>query len=319
MRVLVTGGTGFLGRAIVRAVADRGHEPVVFARQATRARLPGRAIDGDVRDRASFEAAARGVDAICHSAALVSLWRRDPSEFDKINVGGLENAIAIARALKLPRLVYTSSFLALPPPDRTTPIEANDYQRTKVAAHRVAMQARDAGAPIIVLYPGVIYGPGVMSEGNLVGRLLADHRAGKLPGVIGADRVWSFAGVDDVAAAHARAIESAAPGSHYQLGGDNAPQIRAFEILREIEGTAMPRHLPYWLSDLAGAAEELRARVTGRPPLVTRGAVEIFRHDWPLEHADAARDLGLRVTPVTAGIANLLSEFRAPAKSNAAT
>ena len=149
MRVLVTGGTGYLGRAIVRAVADRGHEPVVFARHATRARLPGRAIDGDVRDRAAFEAAARGVDAICHSAALVSVWRRDPAEFDKINVGGLENAIAITRALTLPRLIYTSSFLALPPPDRTTPLEANDYQRTKVAAHRVAMQARDAGVPIV--------------------------------------------------------------------------------------------------------------------------------------------------------------------------
>ena len=139
MRVLVTGGTGYLGRAIVRATADRGHEPVVFARHATRARLPGRAIDGDVRDRAAFEAAASGVDALCHSAALVSLWRRDPSEFDKINVGGLENAIAITRTLKLPRLIYTSSFLALPPAGRTAPLEANDYQRTKVAAHRVAM------------------------------------------------------------------------------------------------------------------------------------------------------------------------------------
>lgn len=319
MRVLVTGGTGYLGRAIVRAVAGRGHEPVVFARGATRTGLAGRAIDGDVRDRSAFEAAARGVDAICHSAALVSLWQRDPSAFDQINIGGLENAIAITRALHLPRLIYTSSFLALPPPDRTTPLEANDYQRTKVAAHRVAMQARDAGVPIVTLYPGVVYGPGVITEGNLVGRLLADHRAGKLPGVIGADRVWSFAGVDDVAAAHARAIESAAPGSRYQLGGDNAPQIRAFEIMRAIEGTAMPRRLPYWLSDLAGAGEELRARMTGRPPLVTRGAVEIFRHDWPLEHAEAARDLGLRVTPVGTGIANLLSEFRAPAKSNAAT
>ncbi len=102
MRVLVTGGTGYLGRAIVRAVADRGHEPVVFARHATRARLPGRAIDGDVRDRAAFEAAAHGVDALCHSAALVSVWRRDAREFDQINIGGLENAIAIsARAQTL--------------------------------------------------------------------------------------------------------------------------------------------------------------------------------------------------------------------------
>jgi farnesol dehydrogenase len=319
MRVLVTGATGYLGRAIVRAVADRGDEPIVFARSASRAGLPGRAVDGDVRDRAAFESAARGADAICHSAALVSLWRRDPGEFDEINVGGLEHAIAITRALAVPRLIYTSSFLALPPRDHASPVEANDYQRTKVAAHRVAMQARDAGVPIVTLYPGVIYGPGVMSEANLVGRLLGDHRARRLPGVIGADRVWSFARVQDVADAHARAIEIGAPGSRYQLGGDNAPQIRAFEILRELEGTDLPRRLPYWLSDLAGAAEQLRARMTGRPPLLTRGAVEIFRHDWPLEHADAARDLGLRVTPLAAGIADLLREFRAPARSNGTT
>ena len=76
MRVLVTGGTGYLGQAIVRALATRGHTPVVFARRATQAQLPGDAIDGDVRDRAALLAAARGCDAICHGAALVSIWRQ---------------------------------------------------------------------------------------------------------------------------------------------------------------------------------------------------------------------------------------------------
>ena len=64
MRVLVTGGTGYLGRAIVRAVVDRGHEPVVFARNATRAGVPGRAIDGDVRDRAALKP-RRGASTQC--------------------------------------------------------------------------------------------------------------------------------------------------------------------------------------------------------------------------------------------------------------
>jgi farnesol dehydrogenase len=309
MRVLVTGGTGYLGRAIVRTLADRGHEPIAFSRGATRAGLPGRATDGDVRDRTAFEAAARGADAICHTAALVSQWRPDPREFDAVNIGGLEHAIAITRDLKLARLVYTSSFLARPPAGRSTPILANDYQRTKAAANLVAERAREAGAPIITLYPGVIYGPGVRSEGNLLGRLLADHRAGRLPGVIGPERIWSFALVSDVALGHALALEKAVPGSRYELGGENAPQMRAFEILRDRDGTRLPRRLPYWLADLVGAAEELRARLTGRPPLVTRGAVEIFRHDWPVASADAARDLGFRVTPLVAGIAATLAEL----------
>jgi len=315
MRVLVTGGTGYLGRAIVRAIAERGHEPVVFARTATAADLPGRAIDGDVRDRAAFAAAARGVDAICHSAALVKLWQKDASEFDSVNVGGLEHALAITRELKIARLVYTSSFLALPPRGAQEPLAANDYQRTKAAAHRLAMKARDAGAPIVTLYPGVIYGPGVLTEGNLVGRLLSDHRAGKLPGIVGGERIWSFAHVDDVALGHVLALESARPGTRYGLGGEDAPQMRAFEVMRDRLGTALPRQLPYWLADIVGGVEELRARLTGRPPLITRGAVEIFRHDWIVDSQAAGRDLGYPSTPIAAGLAAMLEELL-PANSS---
>src|SRR5689334_18403049 len=88
MRVLVTGGTGYLGSAIVRALARAGHEPIVFARHPSASSLPGRFVSGDVRDTRTVTAAAADVDAICHTAALVAQWRRDPSEFDAINVGG---------------------------------------------------------------------------------------------------------------------------------------------------------------------------------------------------------------------------------------
>ena len=209
MRVLVTGGTGYLGAAIVRALAARGHQVVCFARHATASQPPAGVIpaDGDVRDRASLEGAARGVDAICHTAALVSIWRRDRAEFDAVNVGGLEHVLSILRAQRLSRVVYTSSFLALPPGGSTTPIEGNDYQRTKVAADRIARRAIEDGLPITALYPGVVYGPGAQTEGNLVGRLVSDHRARRLPGLLGPERTWSFAYVDDVAAAHAEAVE----------------------------------------------------------------------------------------------------------------
>jgi len=306
MRILVTGGTGYLGRAIVGALAARGHELLVFARGASRAGLPGRAIDGDVRDQRALVAAAQGADALVHSAALVSLWRPDAREFDAVNVGGLEHALRAAREARLSRVVYTSSFLARPPAGRATPILANDYQRTKVIADGVARRARDAGAPLVLLYPGVIYGPGIQSEGNLVGRLLADHAAGRLPGLIGPERIWSFAWVEDVAAAHVAAIEHAAPRGEYLLGGENAPQMRPFEIAHAALGRALPRRLPYWLADAAGLAEELRARVTGRAPLVTRGAVEIFRHDWPLDSSDAIQDLGYRISPLSQGISAIL-------------
>jgi nucleoside-diphosphate-sugar epimerase len=84
MHVVVTGGTGYLGSAIVRALARHGHFAVIFARHASSASLPGRAVDGDVRDRTALTRAAAGADAICHAAALVSVWRPRPAEFDEI-------------------------------------------------------------------------------------------------------------------------------------------------------------------------------------------------------------------------------------------
>ena len=307
MRVLVTGGTGYLGRAIVRALVAGGHEPVVFARRATTSGLTARTIDGDVRDRAALAAAARGCDALCHSAALVSIWRRDPGEFHAINVGGLENALAAARDARLSRIVYTSSFLARPPAGRDAPLEANSYQHTKTLANAVARAAGEAGSPIVILYPGVVYGPGLMSEGNLLGRLLADHLAGRLPGLIGPEHIWSFTWVDDAAAAHVAALERAPAGATYEIGGENAPQIRPFEIVRTLRGIKIPRRIPYWAAEGLGIVEETRARLTGRMPLLTRGTVEILRQDWPVDSARAARELGLRVTPLVEGIPALLA------------
>lgn len=310
MRVLVTGGTGYLGRAIVRAVARRGHEPVVFARRASAAGLPGRAIDADIRDRAAVVAAARGCDVMCHTAALVTLWRPDPSEFDAVNVGGLEHALDATRDAGLRRLVYTSSFLARPPAGEAMPLSANDYQRTKVVADAVARRAQAGGAPLVRMYPGVVYGPGVLTEGNLLGRLFADHLAGRLPGLIGAERIWSYASVDDVAAAHVAALEHASPAEAYELGGENVAQMRPFEILRDLSGRRLPRRIPYGAAALVARLDVLRARLTGHMPQLTPGTVDIFRHDWPIGSADAIRDLGFRITPLADGVAATLASLR---------
>jgi nucleoside-diphosphate-sugar epimerase len=308
MRVLVTGGSGYLGSAIVRALARHGHEPVVFARRASAAELPGRAVDGDIRNRAEVMRAAGGVDAVCHCAALVSVWRPRFSEFDEINVGGLETMLQVVGALGIPRLVYTSSFLALPRPGVLTARHADHYQRTKVLARQVALTAADSGAPIVSIVPGVIYGPGIATEANLVGRLIADHLAGRLPGIVGADRCWSYAFVDDVAEAHVRALEQPDVGGEYIVGGENAPQMRLFEILRESTGVPLPRGVPFAVAGAAALFEEARARLTGRTPALTRGVIEILRHDWSLDSTRSERELSYRITPLESGIRAMLEK-----------
>ena len=102
-------------------------------------------VDADIRDAGAVERAASGCDAICHTAALVSLWRPRREEFDEVNVGGLRHTLNAARNLHISRIVYTSSFLALPPTGTRAAMQANDYQRTKVIADRVAREASEAG------------------------------------------------------------------------------------------------------------------------------------------------------------------------------
>ena len=312
MRVLVTGGSGYLGCAIVRALAGRGHDVIVYARRATTVAIASgaKAIDGDVRDRAALERAAAGCDAIAHSAALVSIWRRRPADFDDVNVGGLQNVLDAAAALGISRVLYTSSFLALPPAGRSTPIEANDYQRTKVAADKLADTAVRNGAALTRVYPGVIYGPGSLTEGNLVGRLIDDHLKGRLPGVIGPEHQWSYAFVDDVAAGHCAALERGAAGARYLLGGENATQQQMFDVVERLTGRKAPRRIPFPVATALGALEEWRVRAFGGLPVVTRGAVEIFRHDWTLDSSLASRELGYRMTPLADGIRRTIEARR---------
>jgi len=275
----------------------------VFARSASPAGAPS--ITGDVTDAAALARAARDVDAICHSAALVSIWERDPSRFEAVNVGGLRHALAAARAAGHDRFVYTSSFLALPPEGRTTPLAGNDYQRSKAAAAVIAADAAREGFPITTLFPGVVYGPGDRRESNLVGRLIHDQRTARVPVAVGLHRRWSFAWTDDVADAHVAALERGGTAS-FALGGENLPQRRIFEIVRERTGARMPLDLPPGLARVIGTAELARARLTGRPPLVTPATVAIFEHDWGLDSARAIGELNYRVTPLVEGLTELI-------------
>ncbi len=315
MRVLVTGGAGFLGRNVVSALLAKGHEVVLLVRGGRRPGLPAEAsvVDGDVRDAEVLGRAAADCEALLHAAAMVKLWSPRLADFDDVNVGGIRNAIAVARTRKI-RLVYTSSFMAVGPTseipaDETQvhpgPPYRNDYERTKALADQVARDYAGAGGDIVLLYPGVVYGPGELTDGNIVARMLADRMNGRLPGIVGlGDRLWSYAFVEDVAQAHVTALEKGRAGQRYLLGGDNATLTEVFAAASKQAGRDLtPRRLPYGLSRMVGRGMWWWAEMTGKPPDLTHQAVGIFQNHWAYRSGKAQAELDYRVRPMEEGIA----------------
>jgi farnesol dehydrogenase len=315
MKVLLTGATGFLGRAVARRLAARGHALRVLARATSRTEGLPEAVEiatGDVTDAASLREAARGCEAVLHMAALVKVWVPDPSRFDEVNVGGLRNALAAARAAGA-RLVYTSSFIALGP-SGAEPLDAsrphpgppyrNRYERTKAEADAAARRAAAAGEDVVTVYPGVIYGPGDMTEGNIVARMVADHLHGRLPALVGpGDRRWSYAFVEDVAEGHALALERGAAGDRLVLGGENATLTELFALVEEKTGHVPPRlRLPFAVASAVGRFQWLWAEATGHSPQFTHGEIGVFREHWACDSTAAQERLGYLPRPLRQGL-----------------
>jgi farnesol dehydrogenase len=325
MRVLVTGGTGFLGRRTVDRLASKHELRLLLRPAADRTGFPAgvELAGGDVTDRASVTAAAEGCDAILHAAALVKI-DAPAREFDRVNLGGLDNVLAAARDRKIGRVLYVSSFIALGPTEagRNGELDEsaedfdrpwiNSYERTKALADRNARQAIADGAPLVVAYPGVIYGPGSLTEGNIVVRHLLDLAHGRLPALLGKpERRWNYAFVEDVAAGLDAALERAPPGGRYVLGGENVTQRRFYELVAELGRIRVPAaRMPDLLAKAAGAAMKGWGRLTRTVPRLTPDLVEIYRHDWAYDSGRATRELDYRPRPLAEGLATTFAWLR---------
>ncbi len=326
MRILLTGATGYLGSWLARTLHQAGHELILPVRRESPALPPPgprlRLVRGELTEPASWRPWLPGCQALVHAAALVSTWERDPGRFDRVNVAGTLRLIEEAASAGLTRILYVSSFLALDPsPDGRPRSEDhppsraehwNDYERTKFLANRAAIELQDRGLPLVILYPGVLYGPGPLTAGNLVTGLVRDCLRGKLPVMIGdgAPR-WSFVHVEDVAQGVRLALERAAPPARCILGGDNRSLREFFLTLEQVSGVRGPRlALPFGAARQVGRLEELLAWATGRRPRTTRGAIEIFRHHWSFDSSLAVRELGYAFRPLREGLRQTVDWLR---------
>lgn len=305
-RVLVTGGGGFLGGAIVRALVRRGEIVRSFSRglypdlQA----LGVEQVQGDLRDRRAVESACRGVETVFHTAAKAGVWGR-PRDFVATNVDGTRHVIAACRTQAVPQLVYTSSPSVvfdgsdMEGIDESAPYPKRylaHYPRTKAEAERRVRAAADAGLKTISLRPHLIWGPG---DNHLAPRIIARARRLRRVGR-GRNRVDTIY-IDNAAEAHVRAAEAlrAKPelsGRVYFISqGAPVPLWDMVDAILEAAGLPPVRRSISPRTALAvGAVLEFVYRGLGiraEPPMTRFVAKELATAHW-FDITAARRDFG---------------------------
>ena len=303
MRYFLTGGTGFIGGRLARQLLAAKHEVVVLARDPAKASelaaMGAQVVRGDVTDKEGMRAAMAGADGVFHVAGWYKVGREHREACQRVNVDGTRNVLELMRDLGIPRGVYTSTVGVFGDtkgqvvdesyrPDGRLPTA---YERTKWAAHyEVAEPMMRRGLPLVIVQPGVTYGPGDPSQ---LADAFRDYLRRKLRG-IPRTAAYCWGHVEDIARAHVLAMGKGRTGESYVIAGEPRTLVEAFELAERITGVPPPklRPSPGFLRFLAA--------ITGSELLRAAPATYLA------SNAKAKRELALAHRPLEAGLRETL-------------
>lgn len=319
MDLFVTGGSGFVGRHLIRTLTDSGHRVRALARSegaaATVTAAGADAVRGEITDTAALSTGMAGSAVVIHAAAHTAQWG-PRAQFVEVNVVGTEAVLAAARAAGVPRVVHlsTEAVLADGRPlvgvDETHPVPARpvgEYARTKALAERRVLAADGPGLTTVVLRPRLVWGPG---DTTVLPAVLAAARAGRFAWIDGGRYLTTTCHVHNVCTGVAAALVGGRGGQVYFLTDGTPVELRAFlTALADTAGvrlgdTSVPRGVAVAGARVLEWAWRL-LRVTGEPPL-TRTFLALSAQEMTVSDAKARRELGYRpAVERSAGLAAL--------------
>jgi dihydroflavonol-4-reductase len=320
MRAFVTGATGFVGGALVRALRARGDDVIALVRDPARARsLDAELVRGDLSEQPRLAEQMSGSDAAFHLAAAYKVGiprSARPAMFDA-NVRGTENVLDAAADAGVPRIVYVSTVNAFGNTrgrvvDETYERPGGDYvsyyDETKHLAHRVARDRIARGAPVVIAQPGAVYGPGDPSD---LGGQLEQARTGKLKVLALASVGVNAVHVDDVAQGILLVHDRGERGEAYVLGGELTTLRELVERVSRLVGRRPPRvELPTALVKLAIPLGPLVGRVMGTGPNLRELISAADGVTYWATDAKARRELGYAPRSLDDGLRDLVAASR---------
>jgi dihydroflavonol-4-reductase len=307
-RVLVTGGTGFVGGLLLARLVAQGRQVrALIRRPPDREQLPDPRVElalGDLRDEESLARAADGCAVVYHLAGMNQLCLPDPTPLYLVNVEGTRRMLQAARRAGVRRVVHTSSAATLGgdgtrmvdesagPPDEFT----SHYARSKFEAEQLAL-AFD-GVEVVAVNPSSVQGPGRTTG---TAKVFIGYLNGRLPFDLPAR--FGLCYTEDCVNGHLLAEAKGRPGQRYVLNTATVTNTEAIDLIAVIAGLAdRPRTLPLPLAMAAAAGAEALARLSGRPPRLCREFVRTAGHPHLYDGSRAERELGLRYTNLRAAM-----------------
>ncbi len=321
-KTLVTGGTGFVGRAVVMELLAAGREVRVLARHPNHQALAGLKVEvarGDLRDPASLAAAVKGCHRVFHVAADYRLWVPDPEVMYAVNVQGTEDLLTAAAETGITRMVYTSTVGTLgnpgdgTPGTEDTPVTLADmvghYKRSKFLAEQAVLEAARQGLPVVLVHPSAPVGPWD-SRPTPTGQMIVDFIKGRMPAYL--ETGLNLVHIRDVAQGHLLAEEKGRVGEKYILGHQNLSLSQIFQILSEITDIPAPRvRLPFWhILALSYLDEFWATHVSQKPPRMPVAAVKMAKKFMYFDSSKAIRELALPQTPVRQALQDAVTWFK---------
>ncbi len=317
MRALVTGGTGFVGGAIVRELINRGHQVRVLARATSRVseleRLGVEIARGDIMDRASIDAALGGCELLFHAAAIYDLWAPDPDLMLRTEVAGTVNALEAALAQGTRRVVYTSTALTVGERrgevgDETTAHRGyflSVYERAKWEADRAAEEIARRGLDLVLVKPAGVMGPGDLKP---TGRGIVNMLRGRYPMLFHG----ALSGVDvgDVARVHVAAAEKGVAGEAYIASAWIMTVEQWLGTVCRVAGKRLPIFGPGIGARVFASLSEGVAKLTGHEPLLSVETYRLLSHGFRVSGAKAERELGIQYRSLEDSMTRAVAWYR---------
>ncbi|MCX6368853.1 MAG: NAD-dependent epimerase/dehydratase family protein [Armatimonadetes bacterium] len=250
MRYFLTGATGFIGGRLAALLRAQGHEVVALVRSPEKAQnlaeLGVTLAKGDITDLSSLRAAMPGCESVFHVAGWYKIGPGARSnEGVAVNVEGTRNVLGVMQELAIPKGVYTSTLAIFSDTHGELPDEnyrydgphLSEYDRTKAAAHDIADAFIAQGLPLVVVQPGLVYGPGDTSAAH---QTFQQFLTRKLP-LIPQGAAYCWAHVDDIVLGHWLAMEKGKPGESYIIAGPPHTLVEALEIAEKLTGIPLTK------------------------------------------------------------------------------